>query len=229
MLKSLTVARSLGCLLVVAMFAAAACGSRAETPPETPADDVAAQAAESEMASADGTSEDSIALSVDAEEWYVPPETTTAPGTAEDETAAPSAGTAADFVPSKEAALVAVVALEAGWGDPFGVEMPSVQDLAGTQAWLEGDGAAAVGLVTETAQLWTSDPGCVEIAERLAQLGSPAEILAAASGTPDKPTAEVLTALHASVLAQLALCGDPNAASGVDHAWQWAVAYRRLS
>ena len=165
------------------------------------------------------------------------PATTTAP-TASEETPTDSvdkpvgdeSSVAADSsasVLADEAAVVGVVALGSGFGDPVGVEMP-VADFSETVAWLTDEGASAVGLVTQTAQLWANgEPDCGAVAERLQQLGTPQEILLAAVETPDVPTSEVLVALHTSVLASLAAC-DPGAPSSAEHAWQWTVAYRRL-
>ena len=128
---------------------------------------------------------------------------------------------------AKQALTVGVVADGAGLGDPQAEEFPEV-DVSGTVEWLAGSGAAAVGLVTATAELWAdSDPDCVAVASRLDRLGTPEEIRRAALATPDPVTAEVLLGLHAGVLASLSACGrnDPLRAEG---GWQWVVAHRRL-
>ena len=126
------------------------------------------------------------------------------------------------------AAAIAVYALEAGFGDPLAVDIPPPADAAAVAAWLAGDGAAAVGLITETAPLFTdSEPDCVAVAQRLERLGSPLELLKAVQGTPDEPTSQTLSALHSSILTTLSECAQGTPASA-EHAWQWAVAHKRL-
>ena len=120
-----------------------------------------------------------------------------------------------------------VVAEGAAYVDPSDVELPEVAE-AGTVEWLTGPGASAVGLVTETAPLWTDEqPDCVAVATRLDELGTPAAMRDAVLETPDPVTAEVLLGLQTSVLASLAVC-DPNDPQRAEHAWQWSLAYRRL-
>ncbi len=127
----------------------------------------------------------------------------------------------------KQALAVGVVAGGAGLADPQAEEFPEV-DVSGTVEWLAGSGAAAVGLVTATAELWTdSDPDCVAVASQLDRLGTPEEIRRAVLATPDPVTAEVLLGLHAEVLASLSVCGR-NDLLRAEGAWQWAVAHRRL-
>ena len=123
---------------------------------------------------------------------------------------------------------VSAVAREAGFGDPFDVDMPA-SDSDEAKAWLTGEGSAAVGLVTETPQLWVRErPDCEAVVQRLEELGTPQEILNAALTTPDVPTSEVLATLHTSVLVALSIC-DPAAPASAESAWQWIVAYRRLA
>ena len=151
--------------------------------------------------------------------------------------AATSASTTAPSVESAQAdgevslAAVAVlvdeVAAGAGFGDPYEVEL-AVVAASEAAVWLQGDGAAVVGVVVESAPLWaTGDPDCAAVARGLDRLGSPAEIRQAALATPDPVTAEVLAAALSSVVMALGVCdlGDPAMA---EHAWQWSVAHRRL-
>ena len=84
-----------------------------------------------------------------------------------------------------------------------------------------GRRAGSAALLADTA----SD--CTAIAQRLQQQAAPLEILRAVHGTPDKATAETLTALHASVLVALSECAA-GVPVGAGRAWQWTVAYRRL-
>ena len=51
--------------------------------------------------------------------------------------------------------MVSAAAEESGFGDPYQVELPEAEDLSATVSWLVGDGAGAVGLVTQSAGLWT--------------------------------------------------------------------------
>ena len=128
---------------------------------------------------------------------------------------------------AEQALDVGVVARGAGLGDPWEEEFPEL-DVTGTIAWLTGAGAAAVGLVVETAELWTAEePDCAAVAGRLDRLGSPGELLEAAVKTPDPVTAEVLLGLRAAVLSSLAAC-DVDDSRHAMNAWQWAVAHRRL-
>ena len=157
----------------------------------------------------------------------VPVNAATAPDDApEPETEPPPADEPA--APLDAAAAITAYALEAGFGDPLAVDIPPPADAAAVAAWLAGDGAAAVGLITETAPLFTdSEPDCVAVAQRLERLGSPQELLEAVQGTPDEPTSQMLSALHSSILITLSECAQGTPA-GAEHAWQWAVAHKRL-
>ena len=121
--------------------------------------------------------------------------------------------------PLDEAAAIAAYALEAGFGDPLAVDIPPPEDAAAV---------AAVGLVTETAPLFIdNDTDCVAVAQRLERLGSPRELLQAVQGIPDEATSQTLAALHSSILIALSACGQGTVAAA-EHAWQWAVAHKRL-
>lgn len=118
-----------------------------------------------------------------------------------------------------------------GFGDPSAVEIPPVAD-GSTLVWLEGDGQAAVGLVTETTRLWADGaPSCDEVADALDALGTPEDIAGAAAQTPDGPTQEILLGLHAVAGSALRSCDDPAAfdAARPQLGWQWALADRRLT
>ena len=129
-------------------------------------------------------------------------------------------------------AAIASDALLAGFGDPDEVELPPVEDRTATTAWLTGEGAAAVGLFTQAAQLWASDePDCIAIAESLDQLGTPTEVRAAVLSTPDPVTRDLLLSVDVGVVDLLASCDPAQPALDLrssEHAWQWTIANRRL-
>lgn len=119
-------------------------------------------------------------------------------------------------------------------GDVAAVELPPVDNIAGTRAWLTGEGAPATALVTATNGLWrTGATACTEVTGRLAAAGSPQAVLDAALATPDLGTAELLVDLHAALADLLRTCdaaddGDEFADRQSAFAWQWALAQRRL-
>ena len=131
--------------------------------------------------------------------------------------------------------VVAAIASDAeysGFGDPYQVELPAVEDREFTTAWLKGEGATAVGLFTQAAQLWASDePDCIGIAEALDELGTPTEVRTAILSTPDTVTVDLLRSVYFGVTIMLASC-DPEkpdlAQISSKHAWQWTIAHRRL-
>lgn len=117
-----------------------------------------------------------------------------------------------------------------GWDDPDAGEIPAADDDE-TKAWLEGEGSGAVGLVVESEVLWsTGIESCEATADSLESIGSPEELLAAAAGTPDGPTSDILVNLYSSTAQTLAECNDPAVFEDAvaEFAWHWAVADRRL-
>ena len=153
------------------------------------------------------------------------PDNSTTDDTPDNSTVEPGDGSTTD---GTGAAAVVAAAEESGFGDPYQVELPEAEDLSATVAWLTGDGAAAVGLVTHTAGLWAGDePDCGAVVAGLDQLGSPAELRDAALATPDPVTADLLGAVLAGVVAMLGSC-DLRRPDSAEHAWQWTMAHRRL-
>ena len=127
--------------------------------------------------------------------------------------------------------IVAEIASDAegsGFGDPYQIDLPAVEDPEATVAWLTGEGATAVGLVTQAARLWAEDePDCIGIADALDELGSPTDLRAAVLQTPDPVTADLLLSVHMAVIDLLGSCDQDHPPSS-EHAWQWTVAHRRL-
>ena len=131
--------------------------------------------------------------------------------------------------------VVAAIASDAeysGFGDPYQVELPPVEDRAATVDWLTGEGASAVGLFTQAARLWEDDePDCLGIAAALDELGSLADLRAAVLATPDPVTTDLLRSVYFGVTVMLASC-DPEQPDldriSSEHAWQWTIAHRRL-
>ena len=125
---------------------------------------------------------------------------------------------------------LAELATRSGNGDPTEVILPVAPDNAARE-WLDGDGASAARLVSVTEPLWSvGASACAEVAAELDALGSPEELLAASSATPDPVTSELLIALHAATGRALTACLDEDefARAVNDFAWQWALADRRL-
>lgn len=118
-----------------------------------------------------------------------------------------------------------------GLADPTIIEVPPVDDAA-TREWLEGEGAPAVALVTATEGLWLAGEGaCEETSQRLDEAGSPERLLAAAAGTPDAPTQEILVNLHRFTAEALAACSGESQfdAAAAMLAWHWVLGDRRLT
>lgn len=118
-----------------------------------------------------------------------------------------------------------------GFGDPATIELPPIADDS-TLTWLEGDGAAAVALVTATARLWAEGTSaCEAVAEALDAIGTPEDIAGAAAETPDGPTQEIFLGLHTATGSALSACEDPVVfeAARAELGWQWALAERRLT
>ena len=141
-------------------------------------------------------------------------------------------GPSADTVSGDDEALAELVDASAN-GDPAAVELPAPDDESAVVAWLVGDGASAVGLLTSSDLLWQEGRRvCDDVAESLDDVGSPETMLAAASATPDPVTSDVLVGLYATVERVLGLCPDDSGSSFdsalADFAWQWALADRRL-
>ena len=138
-------------------------------------------------------------------------------------TSTPVEGTATDPV-------LAALVKAADHGDPSEISLPEGD--AATVAWLTGDGSPAVGLIGASEQLWKEGASaCAAAAGQLDAVGTPAELLAAASGTPELATRDILVELHAALGRLLATCDDAQAfvTAQADFAWQWALADRRLT
>lgn len=119
---------------------------------------------------------------------------------------------------------------QTGWDDPNAGEIPAAENEE-TRSWLDGEGSGAVGLVDQSEDLWlTGIDSCETVPEALETIGSPEELLAAAAGTPDGPTSDILVNLYSSTIQTLGTCSDAAAFEGAvaEFAWHWAVADRRL-
>ena len=117
-----------------------------------------------------------------------------------------------------------------GLEDPAVIKVPPAGD-GETVNWLNGEGAAAVGLVTASEDLWAEgEPACESTAEALEAVGTPEQILVAAAGTPDEPTREILVNLHRFTGDTLTACADAEAfePAVAQLAWHWAIADQRL-
>ena len=119
---------------------------------------------------------------------------------------------------------------DSGLEEPGEIEVPGPE---GTDArdWLEGEGSSAVLLVAITEELWVmGEEECADTVDALDGVGTPEELLAAAAGTPDAPTQEILVNLHQSTGATLAACGDKERFDDAvaELAWNWALADDRL-
>ncbi|HMS12397.1 MAG TPA: hypothetical protein PKD80_04800 [Microthrixaceae bacterium] len=115
-------------------------------------------------------------------------------------------------------------------GDPAVVEVPAPTSGDATQ-WLNGEGGTATQLVAISRDLWLRGaPACPDVAEELDALATPEEVLAAAAGTPDEPSRDVLVNLHRAVSQALAACADVGELDAMlpSLAWQWALADDRL-
>lgn len=116
------------------------------------------------------------------------------------------------------------------WDDPDEGEIPVV-DNDETRSWLEGEGSGVVAMVDGSEDLWsTGVAGCEATADVLDAIGTPEELLAAAAGTPDGPTSDILVNLYSSTIQTLAACAEPDdfEEAVAPFAWHWAVADRRL-
>lgn len=117
-----------------------------------------------------------------------------------------------------------------GFGDPAEVEVPAAIDPAAVVAWLEGDGHAAVTLLSESEPLWRQGAGACDQVARDLDAYTPAEVQAAAVGVADQPTSDILSGLVTATATALTTCGDPEEFEVVraELAWQWLLADRRL-
>lgn len=148
-------------------------------------------------------------------------------GCSGEDTTSPAPSTATPAIPG--APTVPSSAVEA-FGDPAAVELPAVTDDA-AKAWLSGDGAAAVAMLDASEALVAGGAEvCDQTAERLDVAGTPEELLAAAAGTPDGPTQELLVGLHTTLASALGSCANQAgfATAVGELSWQAALTRRRL-
>lgn len=130
--------------------------------------------------------------------------------------------------PSPSASLTDLVGAS-GLGDPAIVEIPAPE--GDSKAWLTGEGAAAVEIVSAAQPLWErGSEACEPATVALDAIGTPEAVTAAAAGTPDGPTREILLGLEIAVETALRACGEPGSFEDAraELAWQWALADRRL-
>lgn len=127
---------------------------------------------------------------------------------------------------------LADLARAAGFGNPRVVSIPPPTDAAAFE-WLEGEGATAVEMLAFSEGLWASGAqACQEVAGALDGIGTPSELLAAAAGTPDAPTRDLLVGLHTAIESVFRACGDDAEvfeAVQAEFAWQWSLSDRRLT
>lgn len=117
-----------------------------------------------------------------------------------------------------------------GLGDPSDVIVPAPTG-TDAQAWLNDGGAKAVQLVRVTDALWIKGlEACATTAKSLDEIGTPEDVLAAAAGTPDVPTQEILVNLQRSTGDTLSTCSDAGAFDEAlpEFVWNWALARDRL-
>ncbi len=117
-----------------------------------------------------------------------------------------------------------------GHPDPSDISLPDGDDA--TKAWLNGDGAPVVAILAASQPLWKEGrTACASVAKSLDDVGTPTDVMSAASATPEAATRDILVELHATLGRLLATCNDEQAfaAALADFAWQWALADRRLT
>lgn len=115
---------------------------------------------------------------------------------------------------------------------PGDVLLPEPAEPAATESvtYLTSDGSVLVDFLSTTEGSWDSlnQDNCDATKAGLEALAPPDQLAELASQIPDEPSRDVMTNLVSFTVRHVASCGaDRSAASEV--AWNWAVAYRRLS